>query len=85
MACWPREQAERRRLLGGDGATTVEVTGKGAQEGRRMTEKVVAQTVGRRGARNGGDTTAASSTMVDVAARGVTARESKEGRVREAW
>ena len=28
VACWPREQAERRRLLGGDGATAVEVTGK---------------------------------------------------------
>ena len=28
MACWPREQADRRQLLGGDGATAVEVTGK---------------------------------------------------------
>ena len=28
VASWPREQAERRRLLGGDGATAVEVTGK---------------------------------------------------------
>ena len=85
MACWPREQAERRRLLGGDGATAVEVTGKGAQEGRRVTEKVVAHTVGRRGAQNGGDTTAASSALADAAARGVTTCESKEGRVREAW
>jgi len=49
VACWPCEQVERRRLLGGDGATAVEVTGKGAQEGRRTTEKVVAHTVGRGG------------------------------------
>ena len=35
---------------GGDGATAVEVTGKGAQEGRRTMEKVVAHTVGRGGA-----------------------------------
>ena len=79
MACWPCEQAERRRLLGGDGATAVEVTGKGAQEGRRTTEKVVAHTVGRGGARNGGDATAASLAMADAAAHVVTARESEEG------
>jgi len=41
VACWPREQADRRRLLGGDGATAVEVTGKEAREGRRTTEKVM--------------------------------------------
>ena len=87
MACWPREQAERRRLLGGDGATTVEVTGKGAQEGRRTTENVVAHTVGRGEARNGGDATAASSAMVAPFWRACAEGELQEGRerVRDAW
>ena len=92
MACWPREQAERRQLLGGDSATAVEVTGKGAQEGQRTTENVVAHTVGHGEARNGGDAMAASSAMADVAMEAPFWRACAEGelqegreRVRDAW
>ena len=58
------------------------------EEERRTTAKVVAHAVGREGARRqrgrgGGEL--GQPAIADTAARGVTARESKEGRVREAW
>ena len=42
---WPAGRASRRDA-GGDGTTATVATGKGVQEGRQMTAKVVAHSVG---------------------------------------
>ena len=51
---WPAGRASRRDAggcSGGDGTTAAVATGKGAQEGRQMTAKVVAHSVGSEKAR----------------------------------